>query len=477
MGTLTVLILISSFIQILSDFGLPQALAKFVSELKGKGEDYSAHFIASLTFKTSAALLMSLAILTLSEEISSFLLRSPAMKELVSLTAIYAFIAALTPILGNLLLGTGRLKWIAACDVASTAIRWTATAALVYLGHGVYGAVMGWILGGFFGVLLYAAAASRLVRISKALLRRSVSLVPSLLRFSWPLLAASLITFLYQWYDKALVIAFLPLESVGIYSISFRAFGVLAGISMALGQSLFPYYGMTYGRGDHEAISSAIKRATRYTMLIVFPLTMGLISAARPTITLFAGQQYESGWQVLAIMATFGLTYGISPALTGLLVIYGKTKTVMILNFASVASSLILLPTLGFLGLNGLAVMRGASLLLTLLLTIHFLSKVVRVEVDKETFAKTFVSSAVMAAAVYLAQQVYYSKLLLPLYVLIGAAVYIAEIRAFKIMDRSDVHLLTQLIGERNAMLIARLMGYNPAAHPPNSTEKKRKNT
>jgi O-antigen/teichoic acid export membrane protein len=212
-------------------------------------------------------------------------------------------------------------------------------------------------------------------------------------------------------------------------------------------------------------------------MLIMFPLTMGLLSAAKPAITLFAGQQYESGWQVLAVMAVFGLTYGISSALRGLLVIYGKTKAVMILNFASVASSLILLPTLGILGLNGLAVMRGSSLLFALILTIYFLSKVVRVEIDKETVMKTLISSVVMAAVVYLAQLIYYSKFLLPLYVLIGAAVYMAEMRAFGMLDRSDVQLLTKLLGERNAMFIARLMGHKPGDLPSDPEEKKKKNT
>jgi len=461
MGTLTVLSLVSSFIQLVSDFGLSQALAKYVAELKGREEDFSAHFASSLIFKTSAAIVICLALFLFSGNISSALLKSPSLHGLIRLTAIDAFILASKPMLNSLLLGTGRLKRMAFCDVASTATRWTAIVTLVSLGHGINGAVTGWILGDLCGVILYVAASFRLVRFSDDLFSKSAGLIPRLLRFSWPLLAASLVSFIYAWYDQALVIAFLPLESVGIYNVSRRAFGVLAGISTALGQPLFPYYGMTYGKGDHKAIRAAIKKASRYTMLIVFPLTLGLFSAAKPVITLFAGQQYESGWPILAIMALFGLTYGISSALTGLLIIYEKTKAMMLLNIVSVASSLMLLPTLGFLGMNGLALMKGASLLLTLLLYVYFLSKIVKVEIDKETFVKTLISSAIMAAVVYSAQQLYYSKLLLPLYALIGAAVYIAEMRAFKVLNQSDVHLLIQILGERNATLIGKLMGYN----------------
>ena len=462
MGTLTVLTLIASFIQLASDFGLSQALAKYVAELKGREEDFSAYFVSSLFFKMSAAIIMCLALFMLSKSVSSILLKSSSLYELVRLTAIDAFILAFQPIFNSLLLGAGRLKRMAACNVASSAARWTAIAILVSLGYGVRGAVMGWIFGDLCGAILYAVASIRLIRFSGDLFGKSASLIPRLLRFSWPLLAASLVSFLYAWYDQALVIAFLPLESVGIYNVSYKAFGVLGGVAIALGQSLFPYYGMTYGRRDHRAISAAIKKASRYTMLIMFPLTLGLFSTAKPAITLFAGQQYESGWTILAIMSIFGLTYGISSALMGLLIIYEKTKSVMLLNIVSVGFSLLLLPTLGMLGLNGLAFIRGVSLLVTLLLNLYFLSKIVKVEIEKETFIKTLISSSIMAAIVFLLQQVYYSKFLLPLYVSIGMATYLMEIRAFKILNSSDIQLLMQLLGERNARLIAKVMGCNP---------------
>jgi len=459
MGTLTVLTLIVSFIQLISDFGLSQALAKYVAELKGREEDFSAYFLSSLTFKIFAALIICLILSLFSEDISSLLLRSSSLHGLVRLIAIDAFISAFIPAFNSLLLGAGLLKRMAACNVAYTAARWTAIAILVYQGYGIYGTIIGWIIGDLLSVIIYAAASARLVKISGNLLSNSTRLIPFLLRFSWPLLAASMVSFLYTWYDQALVIAFLPLESVGIYNVSRKAFAVLAGIANALSQSLFPYYGMTYGRGDHKAISAAIKKASRYTMLIIFPWTLGVLSTARATITLFAGQQYEPGWSVLAIMAVFGLTYGISSVLTGLLVIYEKTKTVMLLNILSVLFSLLLLPAVGMLGLNGLAFMKGASLLLTFIMNIYFLSKIVKVEIDKETFIKTVISAAIMAAAVFFTQQVYYSKFFLPIYVLIGAAIYLAEIRIFKVLNSSDIHLFTQILGKRTAVLIGKLMG------------------
>jgi O-antigen/teichoic acid export membrane protein len=47
------------------------------------------------------------------------------------------------------------------------------------------------------------------------------------------------------------------------------AFTVLATIATALGLALLPYYGMAYGKNDHQAITLGIKRASKYTMKIL----------------------------------------------------------------------------------------------------------------------------------------------------------------------------------------------------------------
>jgi O-antigen/teichoic acid export membrane protein len=120
-------------------------------------------------------------------------------------------------------------------------------------------------------------------------------------------------------------------------------------------------------------------------MLTMFPLALGLAATAKPVITLFAGQQYEAGWPVLATLALFGLVYGFSPAFSNLLLIYGKTKTILLVNLTSVALSLTMLPTLQFLGLTGLATVRGASLLLSFSLNVYFISKTIKIEIDRQT--------------------------------------------------------------------------------------------
>jgi O-antigen/teichoic acid export membrane protein len=71
-----------------------------------------------------------------------------------------------------------------------------------------------------------------------------------LLRFSFPLYLASVVSFLYSYYDRVVVLAFLPLSDVGIYDVAYKVFSVLIAFTAPFSSALFPYYGSAYDRSD-----------------------------------------------------------------------------------------------------------------------------------------------------------------------------------------------------------------------------------
>jgi Na+-driven multidrug efflux pump len=61
------------------------------------------------------------------------------------------------------------------------------------------------------------------------------------------------------------VLAFLPLPDVGVYDVAYKVFSVLVAFTAPFSSALFPYYGSAYGRNDHESMSSAVTRASKYS--------------------------------------------------------------------------------------------------------------------------------------------------------------------------------------------------------------------
>ncbi|MEM2914346.1 MAG: oligosaccharide flippase family protein [Candidatus Bathyarchaeia archaeon] len=60
MGVVAGLTLLTALVQLLSDFGLNSAIAKFVSELKGRQTDVSVHVFSAFFFRILLGLLLTL---------------------------------------------------------------------------------------------------------------------------------------------------------------------------------------------------------------------------------------------------------------------------------------------------------------------------------------------------------------------------------------------------------------------------------
>lgn len=462
MGIIAGLLLLASLIPLISEFGLNSSILKHVSELKGKGESYSSIIVSAATFRIAICLVVSAGVFIAAPTISELLFKTTQYAGTITLLSADIVILSINPLLNNALLGAGKLKTISAIGIASIATRWTSIIVLILLGKGLEGIVLGWITGDIAHLGMLSATILKTVGFKNHILHDVKQQMVPMLKFAWPLYASSIVAFLYAWYDKAIVLASLPLSDLGIYNTTYTAFSILIAVATALGSSLIPFYGMAHGKNDHQAISYGIKRATKYTMLIIFPLTLGLLAAAKPTLTIFAGQQYESGWLILAILALFGLTYGILPAISNILLIYGKRKTILLLSLIPVISSLLFIPLVWTIGLTGLAIMRGASLVFTLLLTIYFVGKLVKIQISKNILAKTLTASSAMAAVIILAQQLFVGTYFLALGILLGAAIYIASIRFLKILDHEDFKLLEQVVGTKLAGYITTIIGSSP---------------
>jgi len=64
--------------------------------------------------------------------------------------------------------------------------------------------------------------ASRLIKPSKSVPCNPIKELTKLLKFSWPIYVASITSFLYTWYGKALILAYLSITALGIYHVLFQ---------------------------------------------------------------------------------------------------------------------------------------------------------------------------------------------------------------------------------------------------------------
>ena len=275
--------------------------------------------------------------------------------------------------------------------------------------------------------------------------------------FSWPIYLSSWVGFGYNWFDRTLLLAYVPLADVGVYNVAVTAFGVMASIPGAISTALFPQYSELQGRDGMRSLEKAVSTASRYVSYVVVPLAVGLAATARPAISLFAGRAYEMGAIPLAILSLFGAVTCVRAALSDIFSIAERTKVSALLSLIvlsiSVFLGILLLPSTGVLGAT---ILRGVAMVLGLVLMLEVLRRMrlFAVGFDFEALWKSWFASFIMAGAVLGFQLLLYSKYLLPLYILAGVVVYLVMLRFLRAVRAHDIHLVKVFVGKRFERLV-----------------------
>jgi len=360
--------------------------------------------------------------------------------------------AGVLPSLNGIMVGLQKMKELAGLNILAYIVSKVLSIVFLLLNLGLWGVILGWLIGDLCGFLMFSGY------ILKNFGKPSFSFgLKRILGFSWPIYLSSWVGFGYNWFDRALLLVYVPLADVGVYNVAVTAFGVMASIPSAISTALFPQYSELQGRNGMRSLEKAVRTASRYVCYAVVPLAVGLAATARPAISLFAGRVYEIGAVPLAILSLFGAVSCVGAALSDIFSIAERTRVSALLTLIVVSVSVflgfLLLPSTGGLGV---AILRGVAMVVSLVLMLVVLRRMrlFALRFDFEAIWKSWVASLVMAVAVLGLQFLLYNKYLLPLYVLVGGVSYLVLLRFLKAVTTQDVRLIGAYVGKRWARLI-----------------------
>jgi len=447
-GGMAVLLMFVGASRVILCLGMSNSVTKFIAVSMARNDRAEAAGVFYQAIRTN--LLLSLPVATAlflsGEFLSRELLGTPERAILFRLLALDVVVASgVLPTLNGAMLGLQKVREMSLINLVYMAIRQSLIVVFTFATRSLLGLVMAWIV----SELAVALALFKHVRSIVGPATFTFDL-KRLIRFSFPLFLEDAANYVCAWFDRMALLTYLSLESLGLYTTSMTAFGVLLSVAGAIGTSLFPTYSTMKEEYGSEVLSSSIRMATRYVSLIVTPLCLGLFSTAKPSLALFVGEAYAKGTEPLMILSLFFAFSLTSTALTGLLVVLGETVLSLKLTTLNIilgaASTLILLPSLGMVGAS---IARGITMATGLVTMTIALKKRISVGFDVEAFWKSLVSSGVMAAVVLLVQTQYYSKHLLPAYVVVGGLVYFSMLSVLRAIKAQDVQLLDQYLGPR----------------------------
>ncbi len=275
-----------------------------------------------------------------------------------------------------------------------------------------------------------------------------------LLKLSIPLYIANLASFLYGSFDRLTLIPLVSLTALGVYGAAVTAFSAYNGLIGVLGSVMLPVFSCVHGIKGPEVLEDSIRTASRYVSIVAMPLAFALLATARPALTLLVGGAYQGSAIPLTVLAIGSIASIVALSLSPVLIVLNETMLAALTSILpiplSVAIAFISIPVLGIVGAS---IARALSMLLSLLLTWYFLRRKITVKLDSQAILKSILAGGSMVLPLEGLQLLYYSKFLLPVYLLVGFLTYLLAMRALKAISMADIDLLRRILGPRSGRI------------------------
>lgn len=459
MGEIVVLLLIVSAAALFSSLGLDASSTKFVASFKATGDNKNMQRAGygCLIINSMVTTLVSVAIYYFSNPLALTLLGSASKAPLLRLLIIEIAAVSVNGSLSGILTGLKLFKELSLTSVLTFALRQFLVVVFLSFGWGVQGIVIGWGIGDSLNALL------RMFYVRKFLGAFRSGFNPiKLVRFSAPLLLGEAVTYVWTWFDAALLIPLVSLAQLGSYNVALTAFTMLDSLPSSISGTLFPFYSHFYPREGETShtmdLEYAVKTASRYISYFTVPLSVGMAVTGMAAATLLAGSGYSDAVLPLVVLSISLALSCQGKALGQIFTVLGKTVVSALVSMASVLIAVLLgILMITHFGIVGASMARGMSFMLSLILSMVVLRKYLKLRFDKGAFHYAWVASLIMAAVVLLLEAVLYSRYLLPVYVVLGGIVYVLALRFLHAANSEDVELISEFLGPKLKFLTGTL--------------------
>ncbi len=242
-----------------------------------------------------------------------------------------------------------------------------------------------------------------------------------LLALSLPFALYAIYQRFYAYFDTVLLSHLATDRDVGIYQIAFKIVNALQFLPLAFTASLYPAMS-SYWQNNREQLAITFERSIKYLLIIVLPISAGILILADKIILLFKEGFSDAviplQLNMVALIFIF-LNYPVGSLLNACDRQKTNTKNMFITLIASIILNIILIPQAKSVGASLTVVFSNA---LMLILGLTYVPQIIKYSSKSIIliFLKTLTASILMALSVWLLK----SQLSIFLVTIIGAFIY-----------------------------------------------------
>lgn len=396
-GIISIMLAFVSFIDILSDAGLPAATYRLYNDrLDSKGQRDVLG--SSLFLFVLFAILTAVITWAGASQISEWLLKSAEYTSIVRT-------ASLT-LVTMTLLGFGQLMLRIQVRPLANSLQQIfiilvqnvlALYLVIRLNLGANGYWMGQFIGGLVGLLIFFWLLRHTLKFSI-----SSAKMKELVIYALPMIPTTLSVWALSLIDRSLISSFLGLKEVAVYDVGYRIGGLVASAIVPF-QVAWPQFAFSIMRRNDAP--QIYRNITTFLATGCTLVALGIITFSEELVHILASEQYLGAVPVIRIVALSQIAWGLFPVLSIGSKISKRTVDIAIVtSMAAVSNILLNLILLPVMGINGAAIATLVAYLLLVVLTRIIGQRSYHFPLDYVRFGKLLIAAIVTSMAVLLVQ-------------------------------------------------------------------------
>ncbi len=446
----------------------PQAVLKFLPELLAKGSHRSAARVFRISLTSAAVIggVIAVVLALFPGSVAPLIGGEAVLPFYIQLSAVDILILGVAQVCVGSLIALGDMRSATIYLILWSVARYT-LASLLLVPYVIVGVLVGWIIGD--AILLTIALQRSLKRIHGGSGKATGFSVSDLTKYSLYTLFSALIGFAINQADKIFALAQRGLQELAIYNVAIVAASFAGFAPYALVTVLLPALSALHASNRKREMRHMVRTYTRYVSIVVLPIAFGFAAITQVALRIF-GLDYVAGLAPSMIVSIVTGLAAVGVVYAGVLLALGELKWYAGANVLGLISLLIVSYVLTpILGLSGPAFGRASLMILAALIYAIAVQRSGFLEIDLKAFLGAAGASTLMGVVVFVVLaffRTFLMKLLmLPVMVVVGAAIYIGSLRAFHILTMDDVEFVRSIAPrrfERLLTLVAKFVVVGP---------------
>jgi O-antigen/teichoic acid export membrane protein len=459
-GQYTLALVTPQLLFLFTDLGVSQGITKFTAGFRSAGKEAQIKRIVKygLLLRTITGTAIFALNYLLADYFAAFFLQRPELSFYIRLASLAVLFQALYTTGSAAFVGLDKTEYEALTANITALTKATTSIALVLLGFGVAGAVIGHVASFLSAAITALCMLFILTRRIQAVENHGPQMLNTfrtLIRYGAPLYISLILIGVVPLYQNIVLAMFTTDTAIGNYKAAANFIALMSVISVPIATILLPSFSKLH-HATTEKIRTFFQVVNKYTALIITPLAVLIILFANEIVTLIYGETYQLAPAFLAAYCTLYFLVGLGYLTLGSFYNgLGRTRTTMTISLITfivlLALSPLLARTYGVIGAILALVVASAT---GTVYGFYIARRTFHVEFDRRALFKIYLTAG--ASAIPSTVILHASSLPLALTVAIGGLSYLLTYAtlapAVRIMTRDELQTALA-IAEKSSVL------------------------